>query len=308
MDGCWPRIWQRQRFGDDNRKGALRIKVFRGSLEIYISTDHGDTGVPADSGGPRRIYGSSYYKMMLIYVDDVLHIAEDPEEDMKKLAQVYRLKGGVGTLDRYLGGNMERVQTSDGSVAWSLSCYDYLINAIQEVEDELSQKDLTLKKFGTGLRPYPACYRPEVDVSQVLDAERSNRFQQLIGILRWAIELGRIYILTEVSCLSQHLAEPREGHLIAVYKIFKYLSLRLKSSKGRIVFNGKSMIIDNVIFNDVDRQEWKDFYHDAHEEMPMRMTEPLGKPIQYTIACVCRRQQCRKYENKKIPYGYLDIY
>jgi len=28
--------------------------------------------------------GSPYYKMMLIYVDDVLHIAEDPEEDMRR--------------------------------------------------------------------------------------------------------------------------------------------------------------------------------------------------------------------------------
>ena len=83
--------------------------------------------------------------MILMYVDDVLHIAEDSEEDMKKFAQVYRLKGGVGTPDRYLGGNIERVQTSYGSVAWSLSCYDHLINAIQQVEDELSQKDLTLK-------------------------------------------------------------------------------------------------------------------------------------------------------------------
>ena len=44
---------------------------------------------------------SPYDKMMLIYVDDVLHIAEDPEEDMKKLAQVYRLKCGVGTPDKY---------------------------------------------------------------------------------------------------------------------------------------------------------------------------------------------------------------
>ena len=138
----------------------------------------------------------------------------------------------------FLGGNIERVQTSNGSVAWSLSCYDYLTNAIQQVEDELSQRDLTLNKFGTGLRPYLACYKPEVDVTQVLDAERTNRFQQLIGIPRWTIELGRIDILTEVSCLSQHLVEPREGHLIAVYKIFKYLSLRLKISRGRIVFNG----------------------------------------------------------------------
>jgi len=70
--------------------------------------------------------GSDYYKLMLIYVDDVLYIAEDPEKDMGKLGQIYRLKDGVGTPDRYLGGNIERVQTSDGSVAWSISSYDYL--------------------------------------------------------------------------------------------------------------------------------------------------------------------------------------
>ena len=46
--------------------------------------------------------GSDYYKLMLIYVDDVLYIAEDPEKDMGKLGQIYRLKDGVGTPDRYL--------------------------------------------------------------------------------------------------------------------------------------------------------------------------------------------------------------
>jgi len=75
--------------------------------------------------------GSDYYKLMLIYVDDVLHIAEDPEEDMAKFGQEYRLKDSVGPPDRYLGGNIEKVQTQDGSVAWSMSCYDYLINAVQ---------------------------------------------------------------------------------------------------------------------------------------------------------------------------------
>ncbi len=55
--------------------------------------------------------GTPYYKMMLIYVDDVLHIAEDPIEDMKKLSKLYRFKDGTGEPDRYLGGNIERVQT-----------------------------------------------------------------------------------------------------------------------------------------------------------------------------------------------------
>jgi len=223
--------------------------------------------------------GSDYYKLMLIYIDDVLHMAEDPEEDMAELGQEYRSKDSVGPPDRYLGGKIEKVQTQDGSVAWRMSCYDYLINAVQQFKDELKEKNMSLSHFGTGLRPYPASYRPEMDVTPTLDEEMTNRFQQLIGILRWSIELGRIDILTEVSCLSQHLAEPREGHLIAVYKVFKYLSLRLKSSRGRIVFNGKSMIIDNAIFNDFDRQEWKDFYHDAREEVPIWMPEPLGNPV-----------------------------
>jgi len=123
-------------------------------------------------------------------------------------------------------------------VAWSISCYDYLNNAIRQIEEKLDQKGLILKQFGTGLRPYPSCYRPEVDVSPALDEEGTNRFQQLIGILRWAIELGRVDILTEVSCLSQHFDEPREGHLVAVYKIIKYLNLCLRKNKGRIVFTG----------------------------------------------------------------------
>ena len=74
--------------------------------------------------------GTPYYKMMLIYVDDVLRLSEDSSEDIDKHGKLYRLKNGTGQPGRYLGGNIERVQTDDGSIAWSLSCYDYLSNAI----------------------------------------------------------------------------------------------------------------------------------------------------------------------------------
>jgi len=94
-----------------------------------------------------------------------------------------------------------------------------------------------------------------VDVTPTLNDELTDKVQQLIRILSWAIELGRIDILPEVSCLSQHLAEPRDGHLVAAYKIFKYLKLYLKRSKGRIVFNVKVMITDFVMFNDANREE-----------------------------------------------------
>jgi len=81
---------------------------------------------------------------MLIYVDDVLHIAEYPTEDMREIGKIYRLKGDVGPPDRYQGGNIERIQSRDGSVAWSLSCHDYLRNVIKEIEKEPTTYHLPL--------------------------------------------------------------------------------------------------------------------------------------------------------------------
>ena len=70
--------------------------------------------------------GTPYYKMMLIYVDDVLHLAEDPREDMDKLSKTYRLKDRTGEPDRYLGDNIERVQLmmvqSRGVLAVTTTC------------------------------------------------------------------------------------------------------------------------------------------------------------------------------------------
>jgi len=45
------------------------------------------------------------------------------------------------------------------------------------------------------------------------------------------------------------------------------------------VFNGKSMFMDHAVFNDFNREEWLDFYHDAREELPMKMPEQCGELV-----------------------------
>ena len=45
----------------------------------------------------------------------------------------------------------------------------------------------------------------------------------MIGILRWAVDIGRVEILLEVSLISSQLAFPHVGHLQAVYRVFGYL-------------------------------------------------------------------------------------
>ena len=71
---------------------------------------------------------------------------------------------------------------------------------------------------------------PELDGSLELSKDDITFYQELIGILRWATELGRADILHEVSILSQYQAMQREGHLKELLHIFGYLKRRPKLS------------------------------------------------------------------------------
>jgi hypothetical protein len=42
--------------------------------------------------------------------------------------------------------------------------------------------------------PFPSNYRPELDVTNELGESLALDYMQLIGILRWAVELGKIDI------------------------------------------------------------------------------------------------------------------
>ena len=46
-----------------------------------------------------------------------------------------------------------------------------------------------------------------------LKADGLQLYQELIGSLRWAMEISRVYILLETAIFSKHLALTCEGHL-----------------------------------------------------------------------------------------------
>ena len=59
---------------------------------------------------------------MLVYVHDVLHLTNDAQADVVKLNPAYRLKGGFGPPDIYIGDNVDKVQLEDGKTCWSVTC------------------------------------------------------------------------------------------------------------------------------------------------------------------------------------------
>ena len=216
--------------------------------------------------------GFAYYEYVLCYVDDVLSVSHDPQSTMKGIQQTFKLKGGkYGTPDSYLGAVVDTMMNASGTRCWTQSSDRYISALIQTVEDVLERKGNSLPN--KCVTPFSSGYRPELNVSPELKVDGMQYFQELIGMLRWACELGRLDILLEVSLLSAHLALPREGHLQQALHIFGYLKCR---PKRKLAFDPDHPQVDERRFK---RYDWFDFYRDAKEAIPDNMPEPRGNVV-----------------------------
>jgi len=61
--------------------------------------------------------------------------------------------------------------------------------------------------------PSSSEYYPAEDTNLELDSNELQYFQDMIGVLRWDIEIERVDILLEVDLLSIQLVFPREGRI-----------------------------------------------------------------------------------------------
>ena len=140
----------------------------------------------------------------------------------------------------YLGANISKRSTSlGGKEYWSMGANSYVKEALRIVSDRLEKDGLYFSSKPR--QPFSKKdYRSELDTSPLANDEQVTYFQNLIGILRWTIELGRVDILYEVSQLSKHLAEPRVGHLHQAIHIFSYLKAH---DRSWIVFDDRTIEI-----------------------------------------------------------------
>ena len=65
---------------------------------------------------------------------------------------------------------------------------------------------------------------PELDSSNLLDADGIQKYQSMIGAMQWAISIGRFDIATAVMSLSSFHVAPHVRHLERCKRIYAYLS------------------------------------------------------------------------------------
>ena len=217
--------------------------------------------------------GLEYWAYVLLYVDDCLCIHHDGEAALRELDKYFPMKkGSIGDPDVYLGSKIRKVKLPNGVEAWASCPSKYVQEAVGNVEAYLAKEYGGRKLQRRATSPWPTDYVCELDTSPELDAAKANYFQSQMGVLQWMVELGRTDIACEVSKLSSHLALPREGHLDAVFHVFAHLKLHHNS---RMVFDPSYPQIHGE-FHDHD---WKGFYGDVKEAIPLDAPEPLGKDV-----------------------------
>ena len=90
----------------------------------------------------------------------------------------------------------------NGWDCWTVMSLDYVKAAVGTVEE--ATKKITRQLPNKVLTPMAKSYLPELDATKELKPDNIQSFQELIVMLRWATEIGRVDVLLETSLLSQY--------------------------------------------------------------------------------------------------------
>ena len=107
----------------------------------------------------------------------------------------------------------------------------YVKEYIMNVKKHINDKRIEFKHNLSNINDSPKNkfseveHRPDLETSAECTEDQVIFFQNLIGLLRWIIDTGRIYIALEVSSITNFLANTRIVQLIQAMHVFNYLEL-----------------------------------------------------------------------------------
>ena len=213
----------------------------------------------------------------MVYTDDLCCISEHPDLILNKLGKFYLLKpDSIKEPTTFLGASVtkHRLDGTDYDT-WALGSKEYLVEALRVVKSRISDPKYNIRLKTKVSGTLPSGYRPELDKTELVDDDTATLYMQLIGILRWLVELGRVDVCAEVSMMSAYNAMPREDHFHAVLHIFGYLQSNLDWQLA--------MDCGYKNWPEIPQHDWTQFYPWAKDKIPEDRPDPLGRPVQLTM-------------------------
>jgi hypothetical protein len=212
-----------------------------------------------------------------MYVNDILAISCDPQAILEDVQRTFKLNNDkIEPPEFYLGAKLQQ-KPINGLTCWTITSRDYVKAAIRNVEEAIKTKGRRLPTTNVET-PMNNNYTPELDVTEELVHDGVTFYQELIDVLQWATEIGRVDILLEVALLSPCSASPREGHLDQVLHIFAFLR---RHPKLTLYLSPEMPLMDFGEFR-TQKDNVSELYRDADEQMPHTMPTQRGRSLVMT--------------------------
>ena len=216
-----------------------------------------------------------HYEYLALYVDDVLAWGKDPLKIVEEIKGTFKLRG-IGFPDYYLGADVKKIEEKhlqDDGVVLGISARTYIQNTLEKLS-----KLLDGGPFHKAKSPMMDSYHSELDDTPILNEINASKYRALIGSANWVVTLGRFDVAYATSNLARYSIQPREGHLIALKRVFGYLRT---FPSGETLVNTRKM--DHSEYKSELPPAWTEFYPDAGEVIPTNAPEPLKMEGQITI-------------------------
>ena len=134
------------------------------------------------------------YEYIAVHVDDIAFALKDPQPFIDTLKNKYNFKiKEAGPLEFHLGADFFR----DDEGTLCMAPQKYIERLVASYEKMFGEKP-SAKMYS----PLERGDHPELDDSELLDANGIQQYQSLIGSMQWAISLGRFDIATAVMSMS----------------------------------------------------------------------------------------------------------
>jgi hypothetical protein len=134
------------------------------------------------------------YEYIAVYVDDIAFALKDqkPFIDTLKTKYNFNIKE-AGLLEFHLGANLFR----DGKGMLCMAPQKYIERLVSSYEKMFGEKPSA--KMSS---PLERGDHPELDDTELLDANGIQQYQSLIGSMQWVISLEHFYIAMAVMSMS----------------------------------------------------------------------------------------------------------
>ena len=155
------------------------------------------------------------YKHIAVYVDDLCIAAQDCKQLINIPKTKYQLKvEGDGPLTCHLGADY--YHDHDGTMVCQPKKY------LEKL------KETYIRLFNTvpskGLKhPLRINGNPELETSDIIEGQQVNHYLTIVGQLQWLITLGRFDIQNQVTSMSRFRAQPGQGHLEQLKRMYAYV-------------------------------------------------------------------------------------